>query len=218
MAELNVELLLGPGLSSLVESALAARVAAVLGRIVGPVRRALSPLVVAAIIDSTEAEALRTGVLHGEMGLVDPAASVLAVAAAVASAVEVTSGPDWLTCGILRADLSDALSASGASFLSEKAKKVDWLRWLLEDGDGVIISDYAFYPGNYTLKNSRTGRGFMNIPKDGPYSRFVPGWRVPAQYAGTPADNWLTRCLGPAAPLMAQAILAEFESALAREG
>lgn len=68
-----------------------------------------------------------------------------------------------------------------------KGGKVDWLKWLLEGGTGIILPDVRIKYDEYDSPiPSRTGQAIM-----------VPGrgWGVPTAFAGTTNDNWLTRTL-----------------------
>lgn len=89
--------------------------------------------------------------------------------------------------GILEGSYQDVLSLPEAvfSYSSSKGSGVlQWLRWLLLEGNNQIIRDYSYNPAfsNY----SRTQGGLM-----------VSGgsWSVPSSLAGTQNDNILTRAL-----------------------
>lgn len=73
------------------------------------------------------------------------------------------------------------------SFTTDKKDKIDWLRWLLESGTNTVIPEYRVKFGNFG-ENSRTGGAIM-VTGNG------VNWGVPAEYAGTSKDNWLTRTL-----------------------
>jgi hypothetical protein len=70
-----------------------------------------------------------------------------------------------------------------ASFTTEKGEKLDWLEWLLLEGNNVIIADYRF---KALGGKGRTGGGLML--KGGT-------WRVPPESAGTANDNFITRAI-----------------------
>ena len=87
---------------------------------------------------------------------------------------------------MIQQDFADLLSLGSASFTSENNSQIDWLRWLLLEGDTIIITNYNFILGPNPA--SRTGGGIMR--KNGAGS-----WRVPPEYAGTVQNNWITRGL-----------------------
>ena len=92
-----------------------------------------------------------------------------------------------MNIGILKKDYSDLLnlpesvfqytSRNGSGFL-------EWLKWVLVEGQGTIVQGYDFSPSSSTA--SRTGGGLMVIGS---------GWRVPEHLAGTSMDNFLMRAL-----------------------
>jgi len=87
------------------------------------------------------------------------------------------------TINILVRDFSDVLNLTDAFVSTEKGQLLPWLNWLLIQGDRLIISEYDI--------NLVPGKGRSNMAvmiKDN-----AAAWRVPPQYAGTVANNWLTR-------------------------
>lgn len=86
---------------------------------------------------------------------------------------------------VLLTDFSEVLSLSEASIVTEKGQTLDWLKWLLEFGDTIIIKEYEFkvQPGS-----GRSGGGIMIDDN-------ASSWRVPPIFSGTIRNNWLTRAL-----------------------
>jgi hypothetical protein len=87
---------------------------------------------------------------------------------------------------MIRSDYSDVLSLPDSSFVYSSrngSKVIEWLRWLLLEGPGIIVIGYDFVPSN----KGRTGLGIMVRSRN--------GWKVPDQYAGTSTDNFVTRSL-----------------------
>jgi len=78
------------------------------------------------------------------------------------------------------ADFSNLFSSHVGSVHTELGVKLDWLRWLLQEGNRVIIVGYEY------VSNSR-GRSRGGVMKTG------ESWRVPTQFAGTLEDNFITR-------------------------
>lgn len=89
-----------------------------------------------------------------------------------------------LTINAVRSGYSDILTLPESSFLTEKGVQLDWLEWLLLEGDSIIIADYHFR--RVDTPRSRTGGGLM-----------VKGgtWSVPSQYSGTIRNNFITRAI-----------------------
>lgn len=134
-----------------------------------------------------------TGILKGEMGIVNHEDVLNQIVEAIKDASEFIvipvsiKGPiisGGLQIGILKQKLEEVLSINAASFTSENNFAVDWLKWLLTLGDEIILLEYAFSAQN--TPKSRTGLGVMVKGQ---------GWRVPPEFSGTFSDNWLTRAL-----------------------
>lgn len=71
--------------------------------------------------------------------------------------------------------------------------EIDWLSWLLFEGDRKIIFDYSAVIGNFhKVKESRSGKGLMYQSR--------AGWKVPPEHQGTDDDNFIIRAFNEAAP------------------
>lgn len=166
----------------------------VLRRAAPRIRERLGEAVGDRIQDEPEARSLHGGSLQGELGVTNPDAAIHAAIAAITRAMQVDVVPvkvagsritGGLKIGVLRIDFAELQSVMDqAAFRSEGRYTIDWLRWLLTEGDVVIIGDYHFQGGDFD--RSRTGLGLM----------FQGGtWRVPQEFSGTINDNWFTRSL-----------------------
>jgi len=94
------------------------------------------------------------------------------------------------TINMIRRDWSDVLQSSAASYEyvnnnESVITEIEWLKWLLIEGDKTIVKDYIV---SSNKRGSRTGLGIM-VRKAG--SR----WRVPPEFSGTPRNNFVTRAL-----------------------
>ena len=77
-------------------------------------------------------------------------------------------------------NLSNLLSLPQGHVAAEIAD-LHWLKWLLELGNTIIVINYHYSPeGGF-------GRSRNGIMREG------GAWRVPPEYAGTIADNFITR-------------------------
>lgn len=101
------------------------------------------------------------------------------------------------------ADFSDILGLPTSSTTTLKGDQLDWLEWLLIEGDKVIISDHNMVLGN-NFPTSRSG-GAVMIKVNG------SAWRVPPQYSGTKNNNWITRALDDAASFVEALIAGAIE-------
>lgn len=87
-----------------------------------------------------------------------------------------------LTIHAVRDDYSDVLSLASSSFITERGEELEWLRWLLIEGDKTIIR-------NYHIQYGQRGRA-------GPAIMVKKGrWKVPSEFAGNPNNNFVIRAI-----------------------
>lgn len=131
------------------------------------------------------------GSLGAELGLeygTGPEAVEAIVAAMVDSiAVDITKVDKknlkgGISVKFMPATFADLLAIPEGHVVTEKGQSLHWLKWLLLDGFKVIVVGYKF---NFK-RAGRSSGGYMS--KGGV-------WRVPAEYAGTRDDNFITRAL-----------------------
>lgn len=137
--------------------------------------------------------------LNVEIGIPAPEATQrwLAIFDMLANQIEVRvnkmrvvgSGIDGgIICQMIKSDFEEIINSSFGQYVTEKGFNLPWQKWLLIDGDNIVISDHhvAFVnplkPSKYFF--SRTGGAIM--VKRG-------SWQVPTEYSGTLEDNWITR-------------------------
>lgn len=158
----------------------------------------ISNIVVNYIKAQPEYESLISGKLKAEFGLPDASSRLSSILSQIESGAMVQTKPISISGGKLRGsiklqmiqkDFGDLLSIGDATFTTEKGSSLEWLRWLLIEGDNIIISEYYFIAGPYS--NSRTGMGIMHGFEGG-------SWRVPPEYAGNINNNWITRAIDAA--------------------
>lgn len=215
MAKSTVQLSLRPEADSLVRqkllAVLARKLTLALLSAQGRVAERVGDIAEAAVRACPEYTALISGSLRGELGVVDAEPIVSLVINNIRSGVRVEVRPvvptavglsGGLTIRLLKSDMSEALSAGGV-FKSEGGFQIPWLRWLTTGGSEVLVSDFHFSPGH--RDRSRTGQGIML--RGG-------SWAVPSQYAGTDADNWLTRALHHIGPDVAEMLQEELTRSL----
>lgn len=96
-----------------------------------------------------------------------------------------------IVIGLVKDNLDGALGLASASVETEKGSSLNWLRWLLLEGNKTVVAGYKYIPK--VSPKSRTGKGIMVKGDSNMY-------RVPPQYAGTANNNWITRALDQALP------------------
>lgn len=166
--------------------------------LVSRMKETIPNIVVDNIINQPEYSALISGNLQYELGITNPASRVSEIIATIRSGSIIgIKSPKVISNKIsasiklqmIQKDFSDLLSIGSSSFTTEKGSQIDWLRWLLLEGDSVIISNYNFILG--ANEASRTGGGIMRQLNGG-------SWRIPPEYAGNINNNWITRGLDSA--------------------
>jgi len=162
------------------------------------IKQKIKPIVFEALNKCPEIKQLKSGTkFRAELGLKkgDATSAADSIAKAVSEAVSVTFdrglGTKDIKGGILLniqpRDYQNVLNISKASVFYKPDDKLDWLDWLLNKGDSIIVSGFHFAPvTNRKVDGGRTGLGTM---KQG------GNWRIDPVYAGTPDDNFITRAL-----------------------
>lgn len=145
------------------------------------------------IRNQPEYQSLISGTLKHEFGLPDAASRVDSILNILEQSMVIKyekslgtpSGVrGGFTIEFVRADYGDLLSAPDATFVTEKGSNLEWLNWLLVQGDNSIVLGYEFMLGSSIF--SRTGNGVMK-------SNLSGFWRVPPEFAGSLDNNWITR-------------------------
>lgn len=138
-------------------------------------------------------QSLLSGDLNHQFGLINASSKLQSILKAIEDSVVVSYKQPQLrssgiiggfTINMIPSDFSDLLSLSAAVQKTEKNISLEWLNWLLLQGDRTIISGYEFsIKGN---KKSRSGLGVMTGSVSG-------SWSVPAKYAGNIDNNWIIK-------------------------
>ena len=150
---------------------------------------ALQSLVKFRLSTAPEVDSLASGALRHQFGLVDGASRISNIIDMWAESVEVRYVQGIGELGGISINMGDndysmALSMPEAEFTTENGSSLEWLRWLLLEGDTRIVNNYQFQSG----RRGRAGGGIM-------ISRQSASWGVPSQFAGTDNNNFATRAL-----------------------
>ena len=190
--------------------------------IISSIREEVADATRIAMMKSEHYESLINGALRIEFGLEFPALQVGSVIDSVCNSISVTVNRDGdrvvLQVGVFRSDLSDALSASGAYYVSTsktRTSRISWLDWLLTKGDSIIITDAEIKRAGETrvvnFSGSRTGKAIMVHRSyngvQGKYNRSKgrsgpSQWGVPAEFAGVAEDNWFDKIVPTLQPIV----------------
>lgn len=163
-------------------------------------------ILVSSIQSQPEYASLLGGQLQAEFGIPDPQNRLNEIIQTIKNTKILSRTPTAIVGNRIKAsiklqmvkkDFADLLALGSASFTTEKGTNLEWLRWLLLEGDSIIISDYQFVLG--PSPHSRTGLGIMK--------QFgSSGWRVPPEFAGSMSNNWITRAIDLASSQIDQTI------------
>lgn len=158
-------------------------------KVINKIDKRLKLIVKNLIESSQEYSSIKNGELKGELGIVSSDSIDVIVNRFVESVTveyKKNRGFGLISIKIIQSDYSDVLTLPEASYVYSSRRGggvIEWLRWLLLEGTSIIITEYDFEAG----PRGRTGRGIM--------VRNIGGWSVPAEFAGTAADNFVTRSL-----------------------
>lgn len=162
------------------------------------IRKNISSILINHIKSQPEYDSLLSGKLMAEFGIPDAASRLSGILSTIENGSVVKTKPLRISGSqingsvkleMIQKDFADLLSLGEASFTTEKGSNLEWLRWLLIEGDTTIIADYTFVLG--PSPSSRTGMGIMR--QFGGSS-----WRVPPEFAGSVNNNWITRAINSA--------------------
>ncbi len=162
------------------------------------IKNNISAILINHIKNQPEYTSLMSGDLKGQFGLPDSSSRLSAILSSIENNGVTTLKPikivnnklqGSIKLQMIQKDFNDLLSLGESVFTTEKGQKLEWLKWLLKEGDSIIISEYYFIAGPYS--NSRTGLGIMHKFQGS-------SWRVPPEFAGTISNNWITRAINSA--------------------
>lgn len=162
-----------------------------------PAEDTIRDIVISSIKAQPEYASLKSGELRNRFGI-QSAAQVDEVLTALGdidakidkariSGDEITA---QITINMIKSDFA-TLGGGAGTFVSEGGSLVDWLSWLLYEGNNSVVIGYKYKPK--VSPKSRTGKGIM-VKGEGNI------FRVPPEFAGTADDNWITRGVDAALP------------------
>ena len=160
----------------------------------GRIQKALRKFVDDIMIIQPEIQELNRGILQGAFGLRrgTEARVVEDIIRSISNSVYVEIKPVMPVRGkdlkggmsiyIQPSDFSNLFSLSSGIVKTEKLDHLPWLRWLLTEGDRVLIGDAEV---RYKKGTGRSGLAAM--------SKGTGIFRVPPSYSGTEDNNFITR-------------------------
>jgi hypothetical protein len=140
---------------------------------------------------------LISGILRSELGIPDADQRIDRMLSAWSSSADIQTKTisiqgsrlvGGFSIYMIRSDFSDILSIPESVIVdSSSGSSIEWLRWLLLEGNkAIILRNYTVtYPGPNS--RSRTGNAIM--------VQSTKNWRIPMAFAGSPTNNWITRAI-----------------------
>lgn len=175
-------------------------------------QRMIPDKIKAVLMNEPEYNSLLSGQLRSELGVPDASSRIDQLFTAWTSSMVIRSTPlkistrgvtGGFSIDMIRSDFSDVLSLPTATITDDiSGSIIPWLRWLLLDGSKILVRDYTVQFGPNT--RSRTGNAIM-------VSSEQQNWRVPAEFAGTANNNWITRAIDRLDPILLNDIENELE-------
>ena len=153
------------------------------------------------IMGCDEIQSLLGGDLQADFGIPSPTASVNRIVNAVASSLQVSFKPvpKRITGKILEISIQPSSMTNilglNEHIITEKGERLDWLHWLVERGDDIVIFGYGVEYGSFGRTN------MAHMVKAGSFFRVNPA------YSGTTEDNFITRALDSKKDAMSNIIM-----------
>ena len=148
-------------------------------------------LVIEALSTCPEILSLQSGKLKYDFGLPDDPTQEIIYAIANSTYVyfrdfKIKRGTfsNVLSVYVQPQDFGNLLSADFSKVITDAGQELPWLKWLLLEGDAVVVTQYSVQYGQYD--QSRSGGAIM-VP-----SGF---YKVPSEFSGSIEDNFITRAL-----------------------
>lgn len=148
----------------------------------------------AALQNEPEYASLKSGKLKAELGLPE-SVSIDRIVDIISDSIKMDFSPGTISnrgvkvglgIRIFQQDGEPAISSEDAILVDQlRGYALPWLEWLLFYGTKPIVKNYTVRMGSNPY--SRSGMAIM-VEDDS-------NWRVPAEFAGTPTNNWVTRAL-----------------------
>lgn len=154
----------------------------------------LKDLIANTLRASNTLQELLGGPLQGELGIESPGPIIDQIIRIVTDSLTVNfkifkSFKTITTITCQPKDYINLLNENFARYVSVNKNNgnylIDWLYWLLFEGDRIIISNFHSVFGSFPHSRSK-----MAIMKPG------GAWRMPVAHAGSVDDNFITRAIG----------------------
>lgn len=166
--------------------------------IINYIKKNLPDVVNKAITNAPEYASLVGGQLKYELGLIDADSKIEGLLDIWINNIEYNYEPPKIigdniksnfSANMIRIDFSDVLYSQYAEMQDTiRGYSLPWLQWLLLEGNKILVPNHSVIIGPNS--RSRTGNAIMANSRS--------NWKIPAQFAGSASDNWITRAIDSA--------------------
>lgn len=169
------------------------------------IRERIKVIVYEAVYNSIAMKSVRNGILNYEFGLTDDPTEAIADAVSRSVDIQVIEGKKkngplgGYSIKIQPTNYLNVLNLTEAVQITEKGDALPWLDWLLTYGNETIIFDFKVKAG---AGLGRSGGGIMIGSSDGGFF-----FKVNKAFQGTEDNNFITRSIQNAGPLINQEII-----------
>jgi hypothetical protein len=153
----------------------------------------ISNIIIDSIVSQPEYNSLLSGSLQYEFGIPDPSSRLSEILDTIKQnkivqikqpSISGSKINASIKIQMIQKNFNDLISLGSSKVTTEKGTDLNWLKWLLLEGDTIIIGDYHVVLG----PNPRSRTGMAVMTRGG-------SWRVPPEYAGNIKNNWITRAI-----------------------
>jgi hypothetical protein len=159
------------------------------------IRKEIGTIISNAIVNTPEYESLVSGKLKYELGIPDANAKIAGLLDIWTKNIYIEYMPPKIisskikssfSASLIKSSFDDVLSTDLAYVIDNIYQyRLPWLEWLLLEGNKIIVKKQEVVMG--PNPRSRTGFALMRGSNK--------NWKVPAEFAGTIRDNWITRAI-----------------------
>lgn len=162
---------------------------------ISTIRKEIGTIVNNAIINTPEYDSLISGKLKYELGIPDANTKIAGLLDIWTKNIYIEYMPPKIisskikssfSASLIKSSFDDVLSTDLAYVIDNIYQyRLPWLEWLLLEGNKIIVKKQEVVMG--PNPRSRTGFALMRGSNK--------NWKVPAEFAGTIRDNWITRAI-----------------------
>lgn len=164
---------------------------------ISQIKKGVGPIIADAVQNSKEVQSILYGTLSAELGFVSPTTIAKQIYDAIKRSVHIEFTPfkyngktldGNFSVVAIHDDFSDIITDIPTASYKSNGHDIDWLKWLLFEGNNIIVVDYQITYNPSKVSHSRSRRAIME-----PDTR--SSYRIPAKWSGTQSNNFITRSI-----------------------